>query len=322
MTTKKMKIEELIVDSRLQNRVEINIDAVNEYAESMSNGDTFPDIVVFCDSAKYYIADGFHRYHAYRKAGIEEVQVEVRPGLIRDAILFACGVNAKHGLRRTTADKRKAIITLLSDDEWKNWSSRKISLFCGVHHTTVENIRKDFNNLTGELASEKDEILLPKTRTYVTKHGSTAQMNTSAIGKSQDEEKPLDYFTKVDFGEIEILDHLREKLRGTKFYNNLTALNSIASLEPFEAQMEITDLLRDRKIKSVREYFNYAHPPKYIEDPSDPEWTVHGTKIIDKDVRDLKNDLLNVLNAYREVKSEKCRDIVKVLTDFVRMQNP
>lgn len=320
-----MKIEELIVDSRLQNRVEINIDAVNEYAESMSNGDTFPDIVVFCDSAKYYIADGFHRYHAYRKAGIEEVQVEVRPGLIRDAILFACGVNAKHGLKRTNADKRKAVMTMLNDDEWKNWSDRKIALFCGVSQTYIGGLRKELEIHTVNVYSMENDnpALKSQPRTFIHhKTGLPTQMNTMAIGKSQDEDKPLDYFTKVDFGEIEILDHLREKLRGTKFYNNLTALNSIASLEPFEAQMEITDLLRDRKIKSVREYFNYAHPPKYIEDPSDPEWTVHGTKIIDKDVRDLKNDLLNVLNAYREVKSEKCRDIVKVLTDFVRMQNP
>ena len=84
------------------------------------------------------------------------------------------GDNATHGVRRTNADKRKAVMTLLEDDEWAGWSNVKIADACGVADMTVKRIR--------------DEVSPPQSgsepRTYTTKRGTTAVMNTANIGKS------------------------------------------------------------------------------------------------------------------------------------------
>ncbi len=72
--------------------------------------------------------------------------------------------------RRTNADKRKAVMTLLRDEEWSGWTDSEIARRCAVHHSTVAAVRSSLANS----ASEQ-----PTTRTYTTKHGTTATMNTA-----------------------------------------------------------------------------------------------------------------------------------------------
>ena len=67
------------------------------------------------DGTDYWLADGFHRFWAAKEAGLTEIYEEIHPGTLRDAILFSLSANSKHGLRRTNADKRKAVQTLLDD---------------------------------------------------------------------------------------------------------------------------------------------------------------------------------------------------------------
>src|ERR1700722_14805947 len=66
----------------------------------------------------------------------------IRQGTRRDAVLFSVGANASHGLRRTNDDKRRAVMTLLSDSEWRKWPLRKIARRCGVHHEMVGTARR------------------------------------------------------------------------------------------------------------------------------------------------------------------------------------
>ena len=94
----------------------------------------------------------------------------------RDAVLDALGDNATHGVRRTNADKRKAVMTLLEDDEWVGWADSEIARRCCVDHKTVGRYRDELSPHLG--ISQVTE------RTYTTKHGTTAVMNTANIGKS------------------------------------------------------------------------------------------------------------------------------------------
>jgi len=48
-------------------------------------------------------------------AGVD-IAVEIRLAPV-DAVFNSVGANAEHGLRRTNADKRRAVLTLLNDDE-------------------------------------------------------------------------------------------------------------------------------------------------------------------------------------------------------------
>jgi hypothetical protein len=139
---KKLNLNAIRIDGGTQSRVEINNEAVGDYAEAIKVGIEFPAIVVFHDGADYWLADGFHRYHAHKQAGKASIEAEVHNGTVRDATLHSLGANCAHGLRRTNADKRKAVQTLMADAEWSKWSDRKIAEVCGVGHPFVAAIRR------------------------------------------------------------------------------------------------------------------------------------------------------------------------------------
>jgi hypothetical protein len=74
----------------------------------MSEGTPFPPVIVFHrPNEDYYLADGWHRIEAARRSGRASIMAEVREGGLRDAILYSSGANTDHGLRRTSADKRR-----------------------------------------------------------------------------------------------------------------------------------------------------------------------------------------------------------------------
>lgn len=139
---KKLNLNAIRIDGGTQSRVEINMEAVADYAEAVKVGIEFPPVVVFHDGVDHWLADGFHRYHAHKQAGKASIHAEVRDGTARDAILHSLGANCTHGLRRTNADKRKAVSAMLSDGEWSAWSDRKIADACGVSQPFVSGLRK------------------------------------------------------------------------------------------------------------------------------------------------------------------------------------
>jgi hypothetical protein len=135
-----LPISEIRLNGGTQQRAEINQDAIQDYAEIL---DELPPVTVFMDtSGVYFLADGYHRVKAALHAGRDGILCEVRPGSRRDAVLFAVGANATHGLRRSNADKRKAVMTLLSDKEWARWSNREIARQCAVSEPLVAILRR------------------------------------------------------------------------------------------------------------------------------------------------------------------------------------
>jgi hypothetical protein len=77
--------------------------------------------------------------------GREKIDVEIHPGSVQEAIQYAAGANATHGKRRTNADKRNAVRTLLSQEPWNTWSAREVAKICRVNHSTVQRIRDQLN---------------------------------------------------------------------------------------------------------------------------------------------------------------------------------
>lgn len=175
-----IRISEINIGGGTQPRCEIDEALVSEYAEAMANGAEFPPIVVFNDGITHWLADGFHRTHAARRAGLEEIAADVRSGTKRDAVLFSVGANAAHGKRRTNADKRKAVETLLKDEEWSQWSDREIARRCGVTHPLVSKVRE---GLSGK------DYQMPTSR-KVRRNGTAYQQNTANIGQRETTPKP------------------------------------------------------------------------------------------------------------------------------------
>jgi len=138
---KVLNIGALVLDQKLQSRTEINEQTIEDYADAIKLGDEFPPVLAYFDGVHYYLTDGYHRYHAHKKAEKVSILCSVVNGTFRDAVLHATGVNAKHGMRRTHADKRKAVMTLLDDFEWSDWSNAEIARQCGVSPTFVANLR-------------------------------------------------------------------------------------------------------------------------------------------------------------------------------------
>ena len=139
-------------DRATQMRDEGLIDAtVAEYEEAMRAGTVFPPIDLYHDGDIHWIGDGFHRLAATKNIGKQTIAANVRQGTRRDAILAAVGANADHGLRRTRADKRRSIESLLRDPEWSGWSDREIARRAKVDHKTVAAVRAE---LTGEIPTE------------------------------------------------------------------------------------------------------------------------------------------------------------------------
>jgi ParB-like chromosome segregation protein Spo0J len=137
-----MKLSEITLDPELQSRETLNQDTINDYSEKIREGVKFPALKVYRVGSRYYLVDGWHRYFAYKKAGIVDVEVVVIEGTKRDALLASTGVNKDHGLPPNRADRRRAVLKLLDDMEWSTWSNREIADQTGVTHPTVMAIRE------------------------------------------------------------------------------------------------------------------------------------------------------------------------------------
>ena len=138
--TKKLKLTEIVTDAGTQVRAGLNEATVSDYAEALADGAKFPPVVVFHDGNRYIAADGFHRVHAALRNRAREIECDVRKGSKADALKFALGCNAHHGLRRTNADKRHAIAMALK--EFPKLSDVAISDLCLVGRELVAEIRK------------------------------------------------------------------------------------------------------------------------------------------------------------------------------------
>lgn len=159
---KVLNLGALVLDPKLQSRTETNEQTIDDYADAIEMGDEFPPLLVYFDGTHYWLVDGYHRYHAHKKAGKAGVTCDVVNGTFTEAVLRAASVNTKHGMRRTHADKRKAVMTLLDDFQWSDWSNSEIARHCGVSPTFVANLRDSggpaevkYKTATGKVMEKK-----------------------------------------------------------------------------------------------------------------------------------------------------------------------
>jgi hypothetical protein len=197
---KQMKVADITSEECLQMRVEMNEDAIAEYAHSMCGGTEFPPIIVVGDGENYWLADGYHRVAAARRAEIESLKADVRTGSKRDAILVAIEANNQHGVRSTFEDRRKACIALLKDEEWSQWSNREIARRCGIAESSVRNIKKeeDVWDTAHRAHHSTVKFVHPKT-------GKETEMRTDKHRRPKETPAPVRY-EPDPFGPSEVVD--------------------------------------------------------------------------------------------------------------------
>jgi hypothetical protein len=143
-------ITDIDTDHSVQVRAGINQTTVEEYAEHLkSKRPPLPPIVLFGPnpSGKYYLAEGWHRLAAHKKAGLDAIPATIQTGDWKQALEHALGSNCEHGLRRTGADKRRAVELALK--HWSDWSDTMIAEKCGVSRPLVFEVRRNVHPVNG-----------------------------------------------------------------------------------------------------------------------------------------------------------------------------
>ena len=133
-------------DLNTQARIQTDTSTVEEYVEAMLRGDEFPPIVVFhdLDSDLLVLVDGFHRLEAHMRAKPgEEIDVIIKEETLSEARWASFTVNATHGLKRSTADKRRIIAEALRHEKGLKMSDRQIAGHVGVDKNTVASVRRE-----------------------------------------------------------------------------------------------------------------------------------------------------------------------------------
>lgn len=150
--TKKLPLSAIRIDAGTQSRMTIDDAVVSEYADALKAGTILPPITVFHNGVAYFLADGFHRYFAHKRNGTVIVDAECDEGTESDARWFAAGANTLHGLRRSNADKRKAIEMALA--ERPQMTNRAIAEHCRVSDMLVAEVRESIKRQVQEYAPE------------------------------------------------------------------------------------------------------------------------------------------------------------------------
>jgi ParB-like chromosome segregation protein Spo0J len=141
--TKELKVSEIVMDKKLQPRMRLTDEAVDEYAESMTNGEALPPCLVMFDGERNWLCDGFHRVTAAKKLGLTTIACVVMLGTHTEAMWTAAAANMKHGVRRSNLDKRRAIAMALESKPVA--SLREVAEHCGVTHEMVRQFRQQID---------------------------------------------------------------------------------------------------------------------------------------------------------------------------------
>jgi len=192
---KSINIKAIRIDGGTQSREKLDQAVVDEYAELMKEGTEFPPISVVHDGNEYYLSDGFHRLLAAQKSGKASINCDVLTGTLRDAILYSLSANSSHGLRRTVEDRRKAVMTMLEDFEWSEWSDREIARQCHVSHPFVAKLRaamKPAEKKGGNITTPKAEKKEPKVKEVeAEEHDPTKEVIDELVERNAQLEKRL-----------------------------------------------------------------------------------------------------------------------------------
>lgn len=174
-----MKVEMLDIsgiktDGGTQSRASLNDGIVTEYADAMQAGAEFPPIVVFHDGSDHWLADGFHRLFAAKRAGLADIFGEVHQGTKQDALWFAIGANKANGARPSRGDIRHAIELALRT--WPERTQVAIAEQIGCTQAYVSMIKDQF--ITTYEPTPPATVTGKDGKTYPTSKGKKVQTVT------------------------------------------------------------------------------------------------------------------------------------------------
>ena len=152
---RQLALDQIRLDGDTQPRGGIDWKYVEELVEALAAGATLPAVKVTYDGAAYWLHDGFHRWHAHSRSHRTTIAASVQPGTLADAQWASLGANKDHGLRRTTADKERAIRQALRHPNAVGMSNAALGRHLGVSDKTVDHYRKEMETTSEIPKSDK-----------------------------------------------------------------------------------------------------------------------------------------------------------------------
>ena len=138
----KILLNKIRLDGGTQPRKELDETLVQHYTEEILEGQAFPPVDLYFDGKHYWLSDGFHRWHAHKRAGHKDITSNVIEGTKRDAFIASLKANAQHGKARTPEERRYVVQLALEDIELGDLSDTQIAQICLVSNMTVGRVRK------------------------------------------------------------------------------------------------------------------------------------------------------------------------------------
>ena len=223
---KEIPINKINMDTSTQPREQINFIVVADYAEQYRTGAIMPAIEVVTDGEVYWLWDGWHRTKGAEQAGKETIMANVQAGDLATAQWLSYSANQTHGLRRSNADKRRAVELALSHPKAVTLSDQQLSNHCGVARSNVWNIRKEMEST----------CQIDKSATRTGRDGRT--INTANIGKSSTDKLAPEAVTA---------------LQSSLVADSPEEVERVAKL-PAEAQVEAIRTVDAGEAKTVKEF--------------------------------------------------------------------
>ena len=140
--TEKILLTKIRLDGGTQPRKELDETLVQHYTEEILEGQEFPPVDLHFDGKHYWLSDGFHRWHAHKRAAHKDISANVTQGTKRDAFIASLKANAQHGKPRTPEERRYVVQLALEDIELGDLSDTQVAQICQVSNMTVGRVRK------------------------------------------------------------------------------------------------------------------------------------------------------------------------------------
>ena len=196
---KSVAFADLVLDEQCQSRADISHDTVEDYREAYAAKVKLPPLEVYDVGGALYVVDGFHRAAAAAAAGVAFLRVVVvGEGAIEEAIWHASGANTKHGLRRSNADKRKAVWSALSSLGME-FSSRVVAEHVGVSDMLVGKIRREWEaSQVQTVCTSTESVNDAQVQTVCTSEPAQVATNATSEKSADDAQVQTDCTSEAD----------------------------------------------------------------------------------------------------------------------------
>lgn len=139
-------IASIRTDGGTQPREGLDAKYIDDLVEALTNGATLPPVDLMYDGDRYWLYDGFHRLAAHKAVNRVMISARVHQGDQAAAQWESYAANQSHGLRRSQADKERAIRAALKHPNGAKLANSLIAKHLGVSDNTVRKYREDMES--------------------------------------------------------------------------------------------------------------------------------------------------------------------------------